>query len=268
MPLIENDVSSIYSSANNGVQTNYKNRGWMGVPMIIGDRVIGMLAFDKNIPNFYNEEQSHFALAFAAQAAIAIENARLYSDAQKELSEKIEAEGKLLILQKELEEQAIRDALTGLYNRRFLDETLTRELSRAERDKYSVSVVMLDLDHFKMFNDTYGHDVGDMMLKQLGKLLASQVRAGDIACRFGGEEFVVVMPKASLSVAKQRANDWRMKFESQILIHNGEVLNATLSAGVAVYPAHGSSSDEIIRKADQAMYAAKAAGRNLVISAE
>jgi diguanylate cyclase (GGDEF)-like protein/PAS domain S-box-containing protein len=268
MPLIENDVSSIYSSPINGVQTKNKNRGWMGVPMIIGDRVIGMLAFDKNVPNFYNEEQSHFAVAFAAQAAIAIENARLYSDAQKELSEKIEAEGKLLILQKELEEQAIRDSLTGLYNRRFLDETLTRELSRAERDKYSVSVVMLDLDHFKMFNDTYGHDVGDMMLKQLGKLLASQVRAGDIACRFGGEEFVVVMPKASLSVAKQRANDWRMKFESQILIHNGEVLNATLSAGVAVYPVHGTSGDEIIRKADQAMYAAKAAGRNLVISAE
>jgi diguanylate cyclase (GGDEF)-like protein/PAS domain S-box-containing protein len=268
MPLIENDVSSSYSTENNGVQTKYKNRGWMGVPMIIGDRVIGMLAFDKNIPNFYNEEQSHFALAFAAQAAIAIENARLYSDAQKELSEKIEAEEKLLKLQKELEEQAIRDSLTGLYNRRFLDETLSRELSRAERDKYSVSIVMLDLDHFKMFNDTYGHDVGDMMLKQLGKLLASQVRAGDIACRFGGEEFVVVMPKASMSVAKQRANDWRMKFESQILIHNGEVLNATLSAGVAVYPQHGSSSDEIIRKADQAMYAAKAAGRNLVISAE
>ncbi|MFZ2097461.1 MAG: diguanylate cyclase [Anaerolineales bacterium] len=268
MPLIENDVFSTYSTLNNGFHAKYKNRGWMGVPMIIGDRVIGMLAFDKNVPNFYTEEQSHFALAFAAQAAIAIENARLYSDAQKELSEKIEAEGKLLKLQKELEEQAIRDSLTGLYNRRFLDETLSRELSRAERDKYSVSVVMLDLDHFKMFNDTYGHDVGDMMLKQLGKLLSSQVRAGDIACRFGGEEFVVVMPKASLSVAKQRANDWRMKFESQILIHNGEVLNATLSAGVAVYPLHGTASDEIIRKADQAMYAAKAAGRNLVITAE
>lgn len=268
MPLIENDVSSTYNTVNNGVQVNYKNRGWMGVPMIVSDRVIGMLAFDKNIPNFYTEEQSHFALAFAAQAAIAIENARLYSDAQKELTEKIEAEEKLLLLQKELEEQAIRDPLTGLYNRRFLDETLSRELSRAERDKYLVSVVMLDLDHFKMFNDTYGHDVGDMMLKQLGKLLAAQVRAGDIACRFGGEEFVVVMPKASLSVAKQRANDWRMKFESQILIHDGEVLNATLSAGVAVYPLHGTTGDEIIRKADQAMYAAKAAGRNLVIMAE
>jgi diguanylate cyclase (GGDEF)-like protein/PAS domain S-box-containing protein len=268
MPLIEGDVYSTYSTFSDGVQSRYKNRGWMGVPMIIGDRVIGMLAFDKNVPNFYTQEQSQFALAFAAQAAIAIENARLYSDAQKELTEKIEAEGKLLKLQKELEEQAIRDSLTGLYNRRFLDETLSRELSRAERDKYSVSVVMLDLDHFKTFNDTYGHDVGDMMLKQLGKLLSSQVRAGDIACRFGGEEFVVVMPKASLSVAKQRANDWRMKFESQILIHEGEVLNATLSAGVAVYPLHGTTSDEVIRKADQAMYAAKAAGRNLVIMAE
>jgi diguanylate cyclase (GGDEF)-like protein/PAS domain S-box-containing protein len=268
MPLIEADASSTYNLYRNETQPSYKNRGWMGVPMIIGDRVIGMLAFDKNIPNFYTQEQSQFALAFAAQAAIAIENARLFSDAQKELIEKIEAEEKLLKLQRELEEQAIRDSLTGLYNRRFLDETLNRELSRAERDKYSVSIVMLDLDHFKMFNDTYGHDVGDMMLKQLGKLLTSQVRAGDIACRYGGEEFVIVMPKASLLVARQRANDWRMKFESQVIIHEGEVLNATLSAGVAVYPMHGTSSEEIIRKADQAMYAAKAAGRNMVNTAE
>jgi diguanylate cyclase (GGDEF)-like protein/PAS domain S-box-containing protein len=268
MPLIEGDAYSTYSAIREGSQSKYKNRGWMGVPMMIGDRVIGMLAFDKNVPNFYTQEQSQFALAFAAQAAIAIENARLYSDAQKELIEKIEAEEKLLKLQKKLEEQAIRDSLTGLYNRRFLDETLTRELSRAERDKYSISIVMLDLDHFKTFNDTYGHDVGDMMLKQLGKLLTSQVRAGDIACRYGGEEFVVVMPKASLAVARQRANDWRMKFESQVMIHEGEVLNATLSAGVAVYPLHGTSSDEIIRKADQAMYAAKAAGRNQVNTAE
>jgi len=267
VPLIVSDAYSTYNSFRTGVHAQYKHRGWMGVPMIIGDRVIGMLAFDKKIPNYYTEEQSQFALAFAAQAAIAIENARLYSDAQKELMEKIRAEEKLLILQKELEEQAIRDSLTGLYNRRFLDETLTRELSRAERDKYSVSIVMVDLDHFKVFNDTYGHDVGDLMLKQLGKLLSSQVRAGDIACRYGGEEFVVVMPKASLAVARQRANDWRMKFENQILIHAGEVLNATLSAGVSVYPMHGTTSDEIIRKADQAMYAAKAAGRNQVITA-
>lgn len=268
MPMIVGDAFSTYGSFKESAHAQYQIRGWMGVPMITGDRVIGMLAFDKKDPNYYTNEQSQFALAFAAQAALALENARLYSDAQKELLEKIKAEDKLLKLQKELEEQAIRDALTGLYNRRFLDETLSRELSRAERDKYSVSVVMLDLDHFKVLNDTYGHDVGDMMLKQLGKLLSTHVRAGDIACRFGGEEFVVVMPKASLSVARQRANDWRMKFEAQTIIHNGEVLNATLSAGVAVYPIHGSSSDEIIRKADQAMYAAKAAGRNLVITAE
>jgi diguanylate cyclase (GGDEF)-like protein/PAS domain S-box-containing protein len=267
-PLIVEDAYTTYSSFRAGVHAQYQHRGWMGVPMIVGDRVIGMLAFDKKIPNFYTQEQSQFALAFAAQAAIAIENARLYSDAQNELAEKIKAENKLLKLQKELEEQAIRDSLTGLYNRRFLDETLSRELSRAERDKYSVSIVMLDLDHFKVFNDTYGHDVGDMMLKQLGKLLTAQVRAGDIACRFGGEEFVVVMPKASLAVAKQRSNDWRTKFESQVLIYEGEVLNATLSAGVAVYPLHGTTSEEIIRKADQAMYAAKSAGRNQVITAE
>jgi diguanylate cyclase (GGDEF)-like protein len=267
MPLIVEDAFNTYSSFRSGVHAKYQHRGWMGVPMIVGDRVIGMLAFDKKTPNYYTQEQSQFALAFAAQAAIAIENARLYTDAQKELHEKILAEEKLLKLQKELEEQAIRDPLTGLYNRRFLDETLSRELSRAERDKYSVSVVMLDLDHFKVFNDTYGHDIGDLMLRQLGKLLTAQVRAGDIACRFGGEEFVVVMPKASLAVAKQRTNDWRSKFESQVLIHEGEVLNATLSAGVAVYPMHGTTSEEIIRKADQAMYAAKSAGRNQVMTA-
>ena len=267
-PLIVGDAYSTYASFRSGIHARYEVGGWMGVPMIIGDRVIGMLAFEKKEPDYYTKEQSQFALAFAAQAAIAIENARLYTNAQRELTEKIKAEEKLLILQKKLEEQAIRDSLTGLYNRRFLDETLTRELSRAERDKYSVSIVMLDLDHFKVFNDTYGHDVGDMMLKQLGKLLTSQVRAGDIACRYGGEEFVIVMPKASLSVARQRANDWRMRFESQILIYEGDVLNATLSAGVSVYPMHGTTSDEIIRKADQAMYAAKAAGRNMVISAE
>jgi diguanylate cyclase (GGDEF)-like protein/PAS domain S-box-containing protein len=267
-PLIVRDAYTTYNAFRTGVFAKHIIRGWMGVPMIIGDRVIGMLAFNKRDPDYYTQEQSQFALAFATQAAIAVENARLYTDAQKEIDEKIKAEEKLLILQKELEEQAIRDSLTGLYNRRFLDETLSRELSRAERDKYSVSVVMLDLDHFKVFNDTYGHDVGDLMLKQLGRLLTSQVRAGDIACRYGGEEFVVVMPKASLSVAKQRANDWRMRFESQILIHEGEVLNATLSAGVSVYPMHGTTSDEIIRKADQAMYAAKTAGRNLVIAAE
>jgi diguanylate cyclase (GGDEF)-like protein/PAS domain S-box-containing protein len=266
-PLIEEDVYATYASYHTGILGRYKPRGWMGVPMIIGDRVIGILAFEKKEANFYTKEQSQFALAFAAQAAIAVENARLYSDAQNELTRKIQAEEKLLKVQKELEEQAIRDPLTGLYNRRFLDETLSRELSRAERDKYSVSVVMLDLDHFKMFNDTYGHDVGDMMLKQLGKLLSAQVRAGDIACRFGGEEFVVVMPKATLSVARQRANDWRMKFESQILIYEGEVLNATLSAGVSVYPLHGTTSEELVRKADQAMYAAKDAGRNQVITA-
>lgn len=267
MPLIEGDLLSTYNFPRDLPQSRYKNRGWMGVPMIIGDRVTGMLAFDKNVPNFYTQEQSQFAVAFAAQAAIAIENARLYSDAQKELVERIEAEEKLLVLQKELEEQAIRDSLTGLYNRRFLDETLPRELSRAERDKYSVSVVMLDLDHFKSFNDTYGHDVGDLMLKQLGKLLSSHVRAGDIACRFGGEEFIVVMPKASLTVARQRANDWRSRFESMELVIEGEVLKATLSAGVAVYPLHGTTSEEIIRKADQAMYSAKAAGRNMVNTA-
>jgi diguanylate cyclase (GGDEF)-like protein/PAS domain S-box-containing protein len=267
-PLIVDDAYTTYKSFRTGVHADYQHRGWMGVPMIIGDRVIGMLSLDKRVPNFYTLDQGQLALAFAAQAAIAIENARLYDDAQKELIERKKREEELHKLQEKLEEQAIRDPLTGLYNRRYLDETLSRELSRAERDNIPVGIVMLDLDHFKDFNDKFGHDVGDLMLKQLGKLLSSQVRAGDIACRYGGEEFVVVMPKASLAVAQHRADEWRVKFSNHPLLYQGAGLIATLSAGVAVYPLHGSTSEEMIRKADQAMYAAKTAGRNRVMVAE
>lgn len=168
-------------------------------------------------------------------------------------------------LQETLREQAIRDALTGLYNLRFLTESMKREIAQATRDMVPLSVVLMDIDHFKVFNDTYGHKAGDEVLQALGKILSSQTRAGDIACRYGGEEFMVIMPSAHPQEAFRRAEQWRKIFASTHIINKGQVLSATLSAGVATFPDHGATGDDIWRAADNALYKAKSAGRNCVV---
>ena len=164
-----------------------------------------------------------------------------------------------------LREQAIRDPLTGLYNLRFLNESMKREIAQAIRENNSLSVVLMDIDHFKDFNDTYGHKAGDEVLQALGKMLSTQTRAGDIACRYGGEEFMVIMPSAHTEEAFKRAEQWRELFESTQIDNKGELLSATVSAGVATFPDHGSTGDDIWRAADNALYEAKSAGRNCVI---
>jgi diguanylate cyclase (GGDEF)-like protein len=161
-----------------------------------------------------------------------------------------------------LQEQAIRDPLTGLYNRRYLDETLERELSRAKREGYPISLTMIDLDHFKLVNDTYGHKAGDEVLIALSTLLQSQAREGDIPCRHGGEEFVLVLPRMSLEVASQRAEQWREAFGNMKTRHGEFEIGATMSIGLATYPDHAATAEDLIDSADQALYKAKAAGRN------
>jgi diguanylate cyclase (GGDEF)-like protein/PAS domain S-box-containing protein len=168
------------------------------------------------------------------------------------------------ILQANLRDQAIRDSLTGLFNRRYLDETLERELARAAREQVPVSAVMMDIDHFKAFNDMYGHEAGDDVLQALGQLLRAQTRTGDIACRYGGEEFVIIMPGTSCAVAIRRAEQWRVAFESISIAHQGQLLHTTFSGGVATFPDHGATADEVMRAADLALYASKASGRNCI----
>jgi diguanylate cyclase (GGDEF)-like protein/PAS domain S-box-containing protein len=179
---------------------------------------------------------------------------------RKQLSE-IEA------LQGQLREQALRDPLTSLYNRRYLEETLDREFSLAERQGTTVCLIMMDIDGFKAFNDNYGHDAGDYLLRNLGKLLQSEVRRSDISCRFGGEEFIIVMPGAPLERGLDRAERLRISFEGYDLRHMGVELNATLSLGVAMYPLHGENWEQVVHAADRAMYKAKAAGKNCTRSA-
>ena len=181
-----------------------------------------------------------------------------------DITERRQAEEELLALQAQLREEAIHDPLTGVYNRRYLEVTLTRELARAAREGQPLSILMGDVDHFKRLNDTYGHLAGDEVLRALGDLLRNCARASDIPCRYGGEEFVVVLPEMSLEVARERAELVRQDFADLRIAFDGIQLGSTVSIGVSVYPDHGTTANELIDAADQALYEAKHTGRNRV----
>ncbi len=169
-------------------------------------------------------------------------------------------------LQEQLKEQAIRDPLTDLYNRRFLHETLEQELIRAERTKEPISLALIDLDHFKNINDTFGHDAGDFVLKALAKCLTQKMRQSDVACRYGGEEFLIIMPGAPLAVATTRIDSLRETFSAKTTVVGSHQITATFSAGLAAYPVSGKNENELLLAADKALYEAKAAGRNRVVA--
>ncbi len=168
-------------------------------------------------------------------------------------------------LQAQLSEQANRDPLTGLYNRRYLDTTLKRELARCERDALPLSLVLIDIDHFKQVNDSHGHQAGDAVLIKLATLLQEQARSADVACRYGGEEFLLMLPNMSANVALDRAEQWRAAFAEMGMEVDARPLQVTLSIGVASYPDHGYSPEQLIQCADRALYRAKAQGRNCVV---
>jgi len=169
-----------------------------------------------------------------------------------------------LRLRETLKKEAIRDPLTGLYNRRHMEASLEREAYRAERLHTPVGLIMLDVDHFKLFNDTYGHEAGDVVLRELGNLLRTNVRGEDIACRYGGEEFLLILPDASLESVIQRGEDIRVKVKDLRIAYQSEELSVTISAGIAMLPDHGSGFDGALKAADEALYKAKADGRDQV----
>jgi diguanylate cyclase (GGDEF)-like protein len=175
----------------------------------------------------------------------------------RERSHAIEALAQAL---KTLKEEAIRDPLTNLYNRRFLRDTLSRELMRAARENIRVAVIMIDLDHFKRVNDTAGHAAGDLVLTKIAALLKRHIRGTDIACRFGGEEFTLVLPNATLQSARSRAE----AICSAIREESGRLMGVTASLGVAVFPDHAAEPESLLRAADEALYEAKGRGRNQV----
>jgi diguanylate cyclase (GGDEF)-like protein/PAS domain S-box-containing protein len=219
------------------------------VPLSVGGEALGVLhvhlvAAEAADPAGMVQRQ--LALAFGEQAALGLANLRLRAV---------------------LHEQAIRDPLTGLFNRRYLEEILLRELHRAMRDRYPVGVIMLDVDHFKQVNDTYGHDAGDAVLRTLGALLLGSVRAGDVVCRYGGEEFVLILPTAPLTVVAERAELVRHEVSMLAIRHNDRVLpRITVSLGASLVHDPQASVTEALARADAALYAAKRTGRNRVVT--
>lgn len=171
-------------------------------------------------------------------------------------------------LRNSLRIQAIQDPLTGLYNRRFMEETLQRETRRAERIGKPLGILMLDIDRFKEFNDANGHEAGDALLKVLGELLKKQVRGSDVACRYGGEEFTIILHEATPEFSAQRAEQIRQSVTEIRLQHQGKSFTGfSVSIGVASFPGQGATWEEVLRAADQALYVAKERGRNCVVSA-
>ena len=183
-----------------------------------------------------------------------------------DITERVSAEKSVQELQTQLQDQATRDPLTGLYNRRYFDESINRELSRAERNGYPLSLVIGDIDNFKAVNDSYGHLAGDEVLRMFSDMLRHNSRSGDIICRYGGEEFVLVLPGMDLAGALKRAEQLRAAFAGMEIPYNASIIQVTASFGIATFKGNGEKGEHLIAAADKALYAAKNGGRNKVTS--
>jgi diguanylate cyclase (GGDEF)-like protein len=174
-----------------------------------------------------------------------------------------------LRLRETLRLQSIRDPLTGLFNRRYMEETLERELHRAARHQHPLGVVMIDIDYFKNFNDSYGHEAGDALLRELGQYLQANIRSEDVAARYGGEEFILILAEASLEDTVRRTLKLREGINALKVMHMDQQIGPiTVSQGVASFPDHGASAGQILRAVDAALYRAKRGGRDRVVVAE
>lgn len=232
-------------------------RDYLCVPMISQSETLGMLHIRYDAPTTQVENRHTMG----------------FTDAKQQLAvtvaEKIGMTLANLQLRETLRFQSVRDPVTGIFNRRHMEESLSREFFRAKRLDGSVGVMMLDIDHFKLFNDTFGHEAGDTLLKELGDFMVRNLRKEDIPCRFGGEEFIAILPGATLADTQDRAQELRKGVQDLNVFHNGRELGQiSLSVGVAVFPDHGSSVPDVLRAVDAALYKAKTNGRNRVETAE
>lgn len=218
------------------------------VPMMAQGEALGVLhiSVPEGAPPF-TKAQHRLATTFAERVGLALAN---------------------LKLREQLRSQSVRDALTGLFNRRYMEESLEREIRRASRSEKPVAAIMIDLDHFKRFNDTFGHEAGDLLLREFGNIARAHVRKEDIACRYGGEEFLIILPDAPLDIAIERAEQIREAVKRLELKSSGRLIGAvTASIGLAMFPEHAQTVDTLVKAADTALYEAKHAGRDRVILA-
>jgi diguanylate cyclase (GGDEF)-like protein/PAS domain S-box-containing protein len=218
-------------------------------PILSDDQCLGVLALGRDKPDYeFTADQIQFGRFFADLTALVLNNTQL---------------------REALREQSIRDPLTGLFNRRYMEETLKREVGRVTRQLNPLGIIMIDIDYFKHFNDTHGHTAGDTLLQGLGQFLQSHIRGEDVACRYGGEEFILILPNASVEIAQQRAEDLRKKVKLlQMPGADQSQDGITLSIGIAIYPEHGRTMEAVLHAADAALYRAKQEGRDRVVIAE
>jgi diguanylate cyclase (GGDEF)-like protein len=195
---------------------------------------------------------------------MSILSGRIREADEERLSGTIRERQKEVVLE-DLSRKAAYDPLTGLYNRRQMDETLRAEALHAIQRKSVIGIIMADIDHFKTINDTYGHHAGDLMLQAIARILKESVRAADSVCRYGGEEFIIILPGASLDIIERIAEKIRIQFEGHKLEHENQTVQATISLGVASFPQHANSLEQVIQHADKALYQAKRGGRNRVV---
>ncbi len=218
-------------------------RSLIGVPLVSRSRVAGVLRMEHETPEIFTPDDLRLLDIISDLAAIAADNAVLFQ---------------------QTEELAVRDGLTGLMVRRCLDERLEEEWRRTLRTSSRCALLLIDIDHFKWYNDTHGHIAGDVLLQRLAELLIASSEVGEFVARYGGEEFAVLMPLAQREVAVQRAEALRRRVEQEVLVLRQQETRITISIGVAFFDQQAGSLEAVIRLADQMLYQAKAAGRNRV----
>jgi diguanylate cyclase (GGDEF)-like protein len=238
-PLVIDDVSTdpLYKKWGE----NNLIHGWMGIPMHVRNKLIGYLSIDSFAIGDFTEEDANLAQVFANEAAVAIDNVRLFEEAQY---------------------LAISDPLTGLHNRRHFYKLAEGEFKRSLRYQRELSAIMFDIDHFKQVNDRYGHAVGDQVLTAIAQNCKKGIRSADIAGRYGGEEFVILLPETNLTKARQFAERLRKKLGNVIVESEKGPVSVTISMGVAALEFSCTSLNELLNRADHALYEAKNTGRN------
>lgn len=223
------------------------------VPLMAQNEILGLLyleiqkenALEQADSDHINTDWHLLAVTTAEQIALSLANIKL---------------------RESLRFLSIRDPLTGLFNRRYLEESLEREFHRAQRKHISLAIIMMDIDHFKELNDSYGHEAGDLILKEIGHLLHDQIRGSDIACRYGGEEFILFLYETTLETALERTASLQHAIREIHIMYAGEPLDSiTVSQGIAFFPMHGSTPEQLINAADRALYQAKKKGRDCVV---
>jgi diguanylate cyclase (GGDEF)-like protein len=214
------------------------------VPIIAQEETLGLLYLSHQEFGHFSDAKRRLARTVTEQIALALANIKLREN---------------------LRNQSICDPLTFLYNRRYLEESLSKEINRSQFQQSPFGIIMLDVDHFKQFNDHFGHDAGDTVLKEFGKFLQQHTRKSDTACRYGGEEFMLILPDACIEVLKARAEQIRLGIKELNIYHCQQLLGkVTISIGIACFPEQGLTSEALIKAADTALYRAKAEGRDRV----